>query len=74
MIKKLRNQPYATKWKQAPKWGQEEVKKWRIHINANGRHDFRIQEEINSGQYAILAINYIVIVKREKKDYLQDSN
>jgi UTP:GlnB (protein PII) uridylyltransferase len=27
MIKKLRNQAYAPKWEQAPKWGQEEVKK-----------------------------------------------
>jgi hypothetical protein len=27
MIKKLINQPYAPKVEQAPKWGQEEVKK-----------------------------------------------
>jgi hypothetical protein len=27
MIKKLRNQPYAPKVEQAPKWEQEEVKK-----------------------------------------------
>jgi hypothetical protein len=24
---KPRNQPYAPKWEQAPKWGQEEIKK-----------------------------------------------
>jgi hypothetical protein len=26
-MKKLRNEPYAPKWEQAPKWRQEEVKK-----------------------------------------------
>jgi hypothetical protein len=27
MIKKLKNQPYAPKWEQAPKWEKEEVKR-----------------------------------------------
>jgi hypothetical protein len=39
MMKKLRNQPYAPKWEQAPKWGSKEEEKntqFIIKSNYNG--------------------------------------
>jgi hypothetical protein len=36
MIKKLRNQPYAPKWEQAPEWEQRGRKKKKTVTNLTG--------------------------------------